>query len=77
MESLEDTETIGEAKSLIDEAGVKYTNLIPWDNTWDIFPADAIPTTYFVDEKGRIVGEAAIGARSADDYENLIDALLE
>jgi len=77
VESLEDTETIGEAKSLIDEAGVKYTNLIPWDNTWDIFPADAIPTTYFVDEKGRIVGEAAIGARSADDYEDLIDALLE
>ena len=52
-------------------------NSQPPPGTGDIFPAEAIPTTYFVDEKGRIVGEAAIGARSADDYEDLIDALLE
>lgn len=77
VESLEDSETIGDAKALIDEIGVKYINLIPWDSTWDIFPADAVPTSYFVDEKGRIIGEAAVGARSADNYEDLIDELLE
>lgn len=77
VESAEDTETIDAAKALIEKIGVKYTNLIPWDNAWDQFPSDAVPTSYFVDENGQIVGEPAIGARSADNYEELIDELLK
>ena len=77
VESPEDSETIGAAKSLIDEIGVKYTNLTPWEDTFDLFPAEYVPTSYFVDEKGQIVGEAAVGARSADNYEELIDELLK
>ena len=77
VESPEDSETIGAAKSLIDEIGVKYTNLIPWEDSFDLFPAEYVPTSYFVDEKGQIVGEAAVGARSADNYEELIDELLK
>ena len=77
VESPEDSETIGAAKSLIDEIGVKYTNLIPWEDTFNLFPAEYVPTSYFVDEKGQIVGEAAVGARSADNYEELIDELLK
>lgn len=77
VESPEDSETIGAAKSLIDEIGVKYTNLIPWEDTFNLFPAEYVPTSYFVDEKGQIVGEAAVGARSADSYEELIDELLK
>ena len=39
-------------------------------------PASAIPTTYFVDEKGRIVSNPIVGAGEADDYEAVIDQIL-
>ena len=35
-----------------------------------------IPTTYFIDSRGHVVGEAAVGSRSADAYEELIDQVL-
>ncbi len=72
-----DTAMIETAKKILEETGVSYLNLLPWANTFGDFPAQFIPTTYFVDSKGHIVGEALIGARSADDYEELIDAALE
>jgi hypothetical protein len=36
-----------------------------------------VPTTYFVDSSGNIVGKEAVGSRDADDYEGLVDGLLE
>ena len=77
VQSPEDSETIGAAKGLIEEIGVKYTNLVPWDDTWEVFPAQFIPTSYLVDEEGRIVGEAVVGARSVDDYDEWIDGMLK
>ena len=71
-----DTETIGIAKDIISQTGVTYLNLLPWDTFWDELPADFIPATYFVASDGQVVGEAAVGARGADEYEELVDALL-
>lgn len=64
------------AHDIISDTGVTYLNLLPWDGWSDALPAQFIPTTYFVDSQGRLVGEAAIGARGADDYEALIDEIL-
>ncbi|MBO5998548.1 MAG: TlpA family protein disulfide reductase [Lachnospiraceae bacterium] len=72
-----DTEVIKSAEEIIAQTGVTYLNLIPWDTLWETLPSEYIPTTYFVDSEGNIVGEAAVGARGADDYEALIDALLK
>ncbi len=73
----DDSATIESAKTILDDTGVKYPNLLPWSELLDVFPAQFIPTTYFVDSEGRIIGEAAIGARSADAYEELIDSILK
>ena len=64
------------AKDIIADTGVTYLNLLPWDGIDNDMPAQYIPTTYFVDSSGRIVGEAAIGFRGADQYEALLDAAL-
>ena len=72
-----DTDTIEAAKEIVAETGVTYLNLLPFSEMNRVFPAMYIPTTYFVDENGQIVGEEAVGARGADDYEALVDELLE
>ena len=41
-----------------------------------VYTLDIGENSYPLDEKGQIVGEAAVGARSADNYEELIDELL-
>ena len=71
-----DTAHIEEAKDIVADTGVTYRNLLPWDGFDAALPAEYIPTTYFVDSEGRLVGEPAVGARGADDYEALLDAAL-
>ena len=71
-----DTKHIEDAKEIISDTGVSYLNLIPWDGFDEALPAEYIPTTYFVDSEGRLVGEPAVGSRGADEYEALIDAVL-
>lgn len=67
---------IGTAEEIIADTGASYLNLLPWEGIDDQFPAQYIPTTYFVDSHGNIVGETAVGSRGADDYEALIDEAL-
>ena len=72
----DDASRIAEAEEIVADTGVSYRNLIPWDSFNAALPAEYIPTTYFVDSQGRLVGEPAVGARGADDYEALLDAAL-
>lgn len=73
----EDSKHIRSAEEIIGETGVTYLNLLPWETIDNDLPANAIPTTYFVDQNGKVIGKAAVGARGADDYETLVDARLE
>ena len=72
----DDASRIAEAEEIVADTGVTYQNLLPWDGFDEALPAEYIPTTYFVDSQGRLVGEPAVGARGADDYEALLDAAL-
>ena len=47
-----------------------------WNGIDAALPATAIPTTYFVDSQGQLVGRPAVGSRSAAAYEGLIDSVL-
>ena len=71
-----DTVQIQTAEEIIADTGVTYRNLLPWDGFDAALPAEYIPTTYFVDSQGRLIGEAAVGARGADDYEALLNEAL-
>ena len=60
---------------IMEESGVAYRNILPWDSINETFSLQYIPTTYFVDSRGNIIGDPIIGAQ-VDMYEEQIDALL-
>ena len=67
------------AIALAEEAGVTYLNLIPSQNLASnvLGQIYAVPTTFFVNEDGDQVGSVYVGARDADGWAEIIDALLE
>ena len=72
-----EAENMEEAKTILSEGGVTYMNLLPWESVDRDFPCQFIPTSFFVDSSGRIVGETVIGSHSAEEYEAIIDELLK
>ena len=38
---------------------------------------NSVPTTFFVDHTGKVVGEEFVGARSYNDWKEIIDAYVE
>ena len=76
IEGPDDRGQIEEAEDIISSTGVTYMNLLPWEGINEVLPSMYIPTTYFIDSNGSIVAEAAVGSRSADAYEELIDQVL-
>ncbi len=64
---LDSTEMVATAREILAQTGVTYLNLIPWPGLETQLPSQFIPTSYFVDSEGRIVGEAAVGARGAEE----------
>ena len=63
-------------QEIMEEAGVVYLNILPWSTIEEKFSLQYIPTTYFVDSRGNIIGDPVVGAQ-VDVYEEQIDALLE
>ena len=63
------------AKQIMADTGVTYPVILPPENTDDIFPLEAFPTTYFVDREGTILSEPLVGAY-VTMYENIVDELL-
>ena len=66
------------ARQLVERTGASYTHLLP---SADLLSAglsgvSSVPTTFFVDAKGNLVGESYVGARSADEWQGIIDGLL-
>lgn len=66
------------AKSLIERTGADYTHLLLNASLFNALLTDvtAVPTTFFVDEEGRVLGEV-VGARDKESWKKMIDALLE
>lgn len=67
------------AKYAIEETGASYKHLLP---SMDLLmgplqDASVVPTTIFVDKEGKQVGEIQTGARSKEDWETIINDLLE
>ena len=75
--SADDSAMIGLAKEITAGTGVTYLNLVPWSTLGTDLKTEFIPATFFIDANGEVLGEPAIGARGADDYEALVDSLLE
>ena len=68
-------EYLDEAKGIIEDTGVTFTNLCAWDGYEDALSAVGTPTTYFVDSNGKILGDPILGA-SPDKYRERMEEYL-
>lgn len=67
------------AKQILELTGAGYLNLIP-DETFLNFLMESVPgvpTTFFVDSQGKLLGEAVVGARDKQAWQEIVDARLQ
>ena len=66
-----------EAKALIEENGMDYLNIVPFDNMDEILAIQGYPTTVFVGRDGTILALPVIGVpNDLSLYEDTVNALL-
>lgn len=66
---------LADGKARLQEAGAAYTILLPWDGVYDLFPVSAIPTSFFIDSNGHVIGEPIVGAY-VEAYTAALDAAI-
>lgn len=67
------------AQEIIDSTGADYTHIILSDDLLNgiVGQTQAVPTTIFVDKDGNQVGNVYAGAKTKEDWNNIIQQLLE
>jgi thiol-disulfide isomerase/thioredoxin len=66
------------AKDIVAQTGADYLHLIPGTDMIGLLQQiTAVPTTFFVDASGHQVGGTYLGAKSAGDWAEIIENLLE
>ena len=58
----EDEETMADAREILEEAGVDYLNIVPFEGREELLPNSVYPTTYFADENGIVLDGMVSGA---------------
>ena len=73
-----DAEMLAEAKEIIGETGADYTHLLLNEELYMnlVGASDSVPTTYFFNQKGELLGYL-VGAQSKEVWEEIINGLLE
>ena len=73
-----DTDNEKTARQLVASAGATYTNVIPDTSIQGNLLADisVVPTTFFVDRNGRVVGEIFTGSRSKAEWQTIVAGIL-
>ena len=74
----EDEATMAEGRAILENAGVGYLNIVPFEYREECLPNSAYPTTYFVDENATVLDEVIVGAmltRYPIVLEKLLDGL--
>ncbi|MBQ9642516.1 MAG: TlpA family protein disulfide reductase [Lachnospiraceae bacterium] len=66
---------LGEARDILSDTGVTYTNLCAWEGYNDVLPVVGTPTTYFVDSQGKLIGDPILGADPAKYVERMEEYL--
>ena len=78
-DAVEDDETmLADAKEIIEETGADYPHLLLNEQLYMnlVGASDSVPTTYFLNRKGEVLGYL-VGAQSKEVWEEIIDGLLE
>lgn len=72
-----DEETIANAKALIQQTGANYPHLLLNQSLFSnlVGAVDAVPTTFFVNQRGELMGYL-VGSYPKEDWEGIINELL-
>lgn len=66
------------AQEIVDATGANYLHIIPGTDMMGLlYQITSVPTTFFVDETGKQVGTAYVGAEDKDAWAAIIDQMLE
>ena len=71
----DEAQGLADAKARLQEAGVTYPILLPCKELNEIFSVQAVPTSFFVDSGGRLIGEPIVGAY-VEGYTAALDAAI-
>jgi thiol-disulfide isomerase/thioredoxin len=71
-----DAETVSEAKEILSSAGAEFPVLAGFDGGDALFQLYAVPTSFFVDSEGHVLGEPVIGA-DPQQYRETVARLLK
>ena len=71
----DDPEMEAEAKDIVDDLKLTFTNLLPTDEIKALFPVQSFPTTFFFNGKGELIGDPVMGARM-DQYRTRVEEFL-
>ena len=66
-----------QAKEIVSQTGVSFPSLIPCRDLETLCGVQAVPTTFFVDENGRQIGNAYVGARDLETWSAIVEHVLE
>lgn len=68
-------EYLADAEAVIKETGVTYKNIRSWEGFAEEIELIGVPTTFFVNSKGNIVGDEIVGA-DVEAYRTRLDEYL-
>lgn len=71
-----DESVIDDARSIIEDTGITYPVLVAPVQLMEDIGLQYVPTTYFLDSEGNVLGSAEIGSKSSTEWENVIDGYL-
>ena len=73
-----DQDTLDKASSLIEQTGADYPHLLLNESLYEAMLTEvtAVPTTFFFDSNGMVL-DTLVGSRDKDEWQEIIDALLE
>lgn len=69
---------VAKARKIAESTGADYPHLLPSRHMYRkiISAIDAVPTTFFVNEQGKMVGQVYIGSRDYDAWKQIVEDLL-
>ena len=72
-------EKVAQARKIVEQTQADYPHLIPSAELyWKIIgQISAVPTTFFVDETGSMVGSVYVGSRDYESWQSIITEMLE
>lgn len=71
----DEEEMIPTAKKILEEKGVTFLNVRTTEAIRELFPSVGLPTSYFVDSEGKILGKPIVG-KNVEQYKETLEQLL-